>query len=129
MEKWFHLRSKIMPRKNKNNNFMWVNGDPVEKIIAQYITVDGENLSNIRVDLDNLTLYLLSQDDIYFSGAKFGRMLKQEMEQKLLGKPFTEASMTALCTYINELSKYLTQDHYNAQYERTERISRRRRNK
>ena len=107
---------------------MWVNGDPVEKIIAQYITVDGENLSNIRVDLDNLTLYLLSQDDIYFSGAKFGRMLKQEMEQKLLGKPFTEASMTALCTYINELSKYLTQDHYNAQYERTERISRRRRN-
>ena len=111
-----------MPRKNKNNNL------PIEKVIAQYITVDGDDLSNIRVDLDNLTMYLLRQDGIYFSGAKLGRMLKQEMEQKLLGKPFTEASMTALCTYINELSKYLTQVHHNAQHERIERISRRRRN-
>ena len=110
-----------MPRKNKNNNLI------LEKAIAQFITVDGQDLSNIRVDLDNLAMYLLKQESRYFSVTKFERMLKQEMELKLLGRPFTEVSMTKLCLYINNLSKYLTEDFSNAERNRIEEISKRRR--
>jgi len=110
-----------MPRKIKNN-------DPsLEKVIAQYITVDGQDLSNIRVDLDSLSMYLLKKENRYFSVSKFERMLKQEMELKLLGRPFTETSMTSLCSYINELSKYLTEDFSNAERNRIEEISKRHR--
>ena len=110
-----------MPRKKQNR-------DPViEKKIAQYITVDGPELSNIRVDLDHLAIFLLKQKGIYFSVTKFERMLKQEMETKLLGRPFVEESMTNLCAYINNLSKYLTEAFENAEQNRIEEISKRRR--
>ena len=112
-----------MPRKIKNND------SSLEKVIAQYITVDGEDLSNIRVDLDSLAMHLLKKENRYFSVSKFERMLKQEMESKLLGRPFTETSMRKLCSYINELSKYLTEDFSNAERNRIEEISKRHREK
>jgi len=109
-----------MPRKK-------VNKDPLtERAIAQYIRVDGDSLSNIRVDLDNLSVYLMKEEQRHFSVAKFERMMKQEMELKLLGRLFTESSMKAVCAYINKLSKYLTEDLQNAERKKFEEISKRR---
>jgi len=108
-----------MPRKKSRDPY-------IEKEISRYITVDGPDLSNIRIDLDNMATYLIQKENRYFSVTKFERMLRQEMESKLLGRPFTEASMKALCSYVNQLSKYLTLDMSNVERKRFEEISKRR---
>jgi hypothetical protein len=95
--------------------------------IGYFIKVDGPELSNIRVDLDNLSKFLISAKRGNFSVTKFERMLKQEMQEKLLGRPFTETSMKALCEYIDHLTSYLIIDMQNAQSNKLKEISKRRR--
>jgi hypothetical protein len=97
----------------------------LNKKIAHFITVDGSDLSNIRVDFDKLSLFLIKEVGRRFSVSKFEKMLKQEMEHKLLGRLFDEKSMNALTDYINQLTKYLTKEMHDVEQGRHKAVSER----
>jgi hypothetical protein len=43
-----------------------------------------------------------------FSVAEFEKMLRDQLNRKLLGKPITPEALEAICRYIDDLSVYLT---------------------
>jgi len=124
MAKLSHQVKKTMPRIHKQNT-----DEFVEQNIINYIKIDPKNPTNIRVNLDDLAMYLIKQAGRRFSVTKFENMMKQEMEDKLTGRPFEANALKAWATYVNKLSKYLTVEMNNVEQERFKKLSERDRKK
>ena len=112
-----------MPRRRKLKREQGP-GDPVIiNKIKHFVHLDGHDLSNIRIELDRLALYLIKECNRHFSVSKFEKHLKNEMEKKLLGKVMNEKLMDALCIYIDKLSIYLSKEMADVKQGRNSKIS------
>lgn len=81
--------------------------------IAQYVTLDHKG-ENLRIRFDHLAMRLLDDKGpykLYFKPSIFEERLLAEIKGKILGKPFGEAQMAALCDYIVGLARYLTSEY------------------
>ena len=98
-------------------------GNPVIiKAIKGFIHLDGHDLTNIRIELDRLALFLIRDCGRQFSVSKMEKHLKGEMEKKLLGKVMNEKIMDSVCEYIDKLSIYLTKEMLDVKQGRNSKI-------
>ena len=112
-----------MPKKRKSPKEQ-VPGNPVIiNAIKDFIHLDGQDLTNIRIELDRLALFLIKDCGRQFSVSKLEKHLKGEMEKKLLGKVMNEKIMDAVCEYIDKLSIYLTKEMLDVKQGRNSKIS------
>ena len=112
-----------MPRKRKEPAKQSPGIPSVVNAIKQFVHLDGHNLTNIRIEVDRLAMFLIKDCGRQLSVTKFEKMIKQELEKKILGKVMTEKLMDAVCEYIDKLSIYLTREMLDVKQGRNPKIS------
>lgn len=79
-----------------------------EKLLLPYVKLDPTVIGSLRINFDSLCQYLMQYHARSFSVAEFEKMLRDQLNRKLLGKPITPEALEAICRYIDDLSVYLT---------------------
>lgn len=75
--------------------------------LMPFITVDKAS-NVVKIRFDDLCEFLIRIHGRSFSTSVFEKKLQSEINTKLVGKPYTEKNMKALCRYIDDLSIYLS---------------------
>lgn len=73
--------------------------------LFMYIKVDNNTL---KINFDGLCTYLIDYENRAFSPLQFEEILQKELNDKIIGQPISGETLTSICTYIDQLSLYLT---------------------
>lgn len=79
-----------------------------DEALLQFVKLDTSALGVLRINFDGLCQYLIHYEARNFIVADFERILMNELETKLKGKPVSADALKSVCRYIDSLSKFLT---------------------
>ena len=75
--------------------------------IKEFITIDVKNPGKLRINFDQMCIYLLQVHNRKFSPMKLEKALTSQIDKHLIGREYTPDVFTALAIYVDKKTLWL----------------------